>query len=178
MNLRPATLLGLSVIGVAAMGWATFVEVAPKIVYNGSPSLPIGFYRVTPVDCLRLNDLVVVPVPETYEKLALERRYLGPGALLIKRVAALSGDRVCVLDGRVLINGGLVARALKVDSTGRPMPVPEGCRTLREDEFFALIEEVQASFDSRYFGALTLDSIIGRTRPLWPVTGSREPTRP
>ena len=80
MTLPRATLIGITALGVAAIGWADTAEFAPRIAYNGSPSLPIGLYRVAPIDSLRRSDLVVVPVPETYETLSLERRYVGPGA--------------------------------------------------------------------------------------------------
>ena len=160
-------MLGISVIGLAAIAWASFVEVAPRLVYNASTSLPMGFYRVMPIDDLRRGDLVVVPVPERHQSLALERGYLDRGVNLIKRVASLRGDHVCALDRVISINGTAVARSLKRDSAGRRMPVWTGCRTLREGEFFALIGEVDASFDGRYFGPMACARIVGKAVPAW-----------
>lgn len=43
------------------------------------------------------------------------------------------------------------------------------CHTgrLRANELFLLSETSDASFDSRYFGPITVDRVIGRARPLW-----------
>jgi conjugative transfer signal peptidase TraF len=164
-----AKTLGLSAICVLAIGWASLAPIAPLIVYNASPSLPIGFYGVTSLSGLRRGDVVVVAVPEDYQTLVTERQYLASGAALIKRVAALAGDHVCAANGAILINARLVAHTLKHDSSGRPMPVWTGCRRLQEGEFFALIAELEASFDSRYMGPLTTKAVVGRARPLWVI---------
>ncbi len=47
------------------------------------------------------------------------------------------------------------------------MPVWQGCRVLREGEFFALVTDIENSFDSRYLGPLPIETVLGRAIPLW-----------
>ncbi|PMU85654.1 S26 family signal peptidase, partial [Pseudomonas sp. GP01-A4] len=42
-----------------------------------------------------------------------------------------------------------------------------GCRGLGASDYFLLARNVRASFDSRYFGPVAADSVIGRATPLW-----------
>lgn len=167
MTGRRKTVLGFSGLGLLAFAWVSLAEVGPLVVYNASPSVPLGFYRVTPIDPLRRGDLLIVPLPERYRSLAVERGYIGTGVPLIKRVAGLPGDEVCARHGVVFVEGKPVGRAATHDSLGRAMPVWRDCRVLREDEFFALVEEVESSFDSRYLGPLRTKTVIGRAVPLW-----------
>ena len=60
-----------------------------------------------------------------------------------------------------------VALALATDQLARPMPVWQGCRTLRTEEVFLLADH-SLSFDSRYFGPLQTQHIVGRATLLWP----------
>lgn len=113
------------------------------------------------------GDLVLVRLPERWQIWAAKRRYIGRNVPLIKRVVALSGDHVCGLDGGIFVNGEWRATALDRDGSGRSMPVWCRCRRLQEGEMFALMTDVPASFDGRYFGPLSTDLIIGKLRPLW-----------
>jgi type IV secretory pathway protease TraF len=47
------------------------------------------------------------------------------------------------------------------------LPHWDGCRTLQADELFLLMAAVPDSFDSRYFGPVSLSAVIGRLVPLW-----------
>ncbi len=73
---------------------------------------------------------MLISPPKSIAKLAAERRYLPAGVPLIKRIAAMGGDDVCVFDGAIIINGKIVARQLEADSKGRPMPRWNECRAL------------------------------------------------
>src|SRR5690606_36496782 len=43
-------LTALSVCGLAALAWASFVQPLPRLIYNPSDSVPVGWYRVEPLD--------------------------------------------------------------------------------------------------------------------------------
>ena len=57
--------------------------------------------------------------------------------------------------------------ALTVDRLGRRLPVWRQCRALHVDELFLLSTTNPASFDSRYFGPVTISAVIGTAQPLW-----------
>jgi conjugative transfer signal peptidase TraF len=137
----------------------------PLIVFNGSGSAPLGFYRID-ARSPRLSETVVVRPSKTTAAFLVECGILPAGVPLLKRVAAVVGDEIC-RDGSVIsINGADVEEALERDNFGRPMPVWQGCRTLGEGEFF-LLQPHPYSVDSRYFGSIFECQIIGVTTPLW-----------
>src|SRR3546814_18814932 len=42
-------LAGLSACGLAALAWASFVHPLPRLIYNPSDSVAVGWYRVDPL---------------------------------------------------------------------------------------------------------------------------------
>jgi conjugative transfer signal peptidase TraF len=167
VNRRFAALLGSAGLGFLALAGSASGGPHPLLVYNPTPSAPRGFYTVSPPRDLHVGDMVIVAVPPSYRPLVTERRYIGAGVALIKRIVALGGDLVCEHEGAVAVNGRLLAQALAADGRGRPMPVWEGCRQLGDGEFFALMDLSPYSLDSRYFGPLPTALIIGKARALW-----------
>lgn len=161
-----ALVAGLGVLGLGLIGFATFADLAPKLVWNASASAPTGLYRVVS-GAHKRGDLVLVRAPESAAKLAAERGYLPLNVPLIKRVAALSGDEVCAFHEAIIVNGKVAARRLKVDAKAHPLPWWNGCRELTDDELFLIMDGVAGSFDSRYFGPILTSSVIGRLAPLW-----------
>ena len=98
---------------------------------------------------------------------------------LIKRVIALPGETVTTDSGRVLIDGGLLIEPyLPVpDGTAGFTTVPwcanqdttAGC-TVPDDHVFVLGDNRGNSRDSRYFGPVPVDSIVGRAFVrVWPL---------
>ncbi|TIW83107.1 MAG: S26 family signal peptidase, partial [Mesorhizobium sp.] len=86
---------------------------------------------------------------------------------LVKRLAALPGEHVCAFHDAIIIGGDIVARRLKIDAEGRPLPWWNGCRALGDNEVFLLGSDKNRSFDSRYFGPVPTQNVIGRLVPLW-----------
>lgn len=107
----------------------------------------------TSVD-LRRADLVVVTAPD------------GSGAVL-KRVAAVGGDRVGIEDGVLMVNGTAVVEPwfdqTRIDGEYfGPVLVPP-------NSVWVLGDNRGESVDSRRFGPVPVDSVIGRvTLRLWP----------
>lgn len=166
---RRAAILIAAGAALALLAWSAVAQgVRPVLVYNPSPSAPVGIYRVEAVDRLRVGELVLVPPPARFCGLIAARGYLPPGVPLIKRVAALPGDHVCAARGGLRINATpVIAQTADRDSLGRPLPVWRGCRRLRRGEVFALMAGVPNSLDSRHLGPLAAHRIIGRVTPLW-----------
>lgn len=156
-------LIGFSVLGLFAV---SVFDVPPRLLYNPSPSAPKGFYNVHRADRLKLNDMVAASVPEPMRSLAVERGYLPGNVPVVKRIVAGEGDHLCFRDGVVHLNSEPLVKPLDADFLGRPMPVWKGCRVLAEGEFFLAMTDVPTSLDSRYFGPVTYNDILGRAEPV------------
>ncbi len=168
-------LAGLSACGLAALAWASFVHPLPRLTYNPSDSVAVGWYRVDPLDHrtsslprpLSVGSIVLVPLPAEAAALAAQRGYLPTRIPLLKRVGAVAPQEVCIADGKVRIDGVPSAAVLSADRWGRPLPSWPQCRRLRPGELFLLSATNPASFDSRYFGPVSAAAVIGVARPVW-----------
>jgi type IV secretory pathway protease TraF len=124
---------------------------------NESPSLPRGLYLRAGMS-IEPGAVVAVPQPWTVRPY-LERMGMPGDVLLLKRVAAIGGDRVCAADGGVQTPGRRT-RALDRDRRGAVLPVWRGCRLMAADEVF-LLGDTTGSFDSRYFGPVRRSDVVG-----------------
>ena len=161
----------LSGIALALIGASAVVRSDPLVLWNPSPSVPVGFYIVTPIDTLEVGALVAVRPPASLETWLIRNRYVGHDTPLLKRIAALPGAEVCREGSTIRIDGEAVAEARERDRLGRPLPVWTGCRVLAEGQIFLLNAREPASLDGRYFGPLCADTIIGQATPLWTREG-------
>ncbi|WP_459198349.1 S26 family signal peptidase [Ralstonia pseudosolanacearum] len=171
-------LAGLSACGLAALAWASFVHPLPRLTYNPSDSVAVGWYRVDPIDppdprtgspprSLSVGSIVLTRLPAQAATLAAQRGYLPTRVPLLKRVGAMAPQEVCVVDGSVRIDGVPSAAVLRADRWGRPLPSWQQCRQLRPGELFLLSVVNPASFDSRYFGPVSASTVIGIAHPVW-----------
>ncbi|MBS7661574.1 S26 family signal peptidase [Pseudomonas lalucatii] len=158
--------LALAAGGLVALGWAALAKSPPWLVYNASDSAPIGWYRITPTSSASADDLLLIHLPPEAMTLAARRGYLPANVPLLKTMAAAAPQHVCVQGNQVRIDGELVARRLRRDRQGRALPAWTGCRRLVGDELFMLGSHPE-SFDSRYFGPVSVDAVIGRAQLLW-----------
>jgi conjugative transfer signal peptidase TraF len=140
---------------------------ALRLVWNASASVPLGLYRIEPGVAVRTGDTALVRPLPALESFMAERRYVERNVPLLKPVAAVAGATVCRTGFRVTIDGRAVAIALPRDRFGRPLPRWSGCRRLRAHELFLIAPASTASFDSRYFGPVARDQVIGRAVPVW-----------
>jgi conjugative transfer signal peptidase TraF len=159
--------LGFSALALAAIGSSSAVGKTKRFVYNPTASAPLGWYRVVTPNQLQVNDVVLVRLPFAAARLADQRHYLRFGVPILKRIGAVSPQSVCINNGRVLINEMTVARTLKRDGAGRLLMPWTQCRSLSSDELFLLSTTHPASFDSRYFGPVSRQLVIGRAIPIW-----------
>ena len=157
-----ATYLGALSIGVAGL-----FHPLPRLIWNASASVPIGFYYVHPAGPLHLAELVAVMPPEPLASFLANRDYLPEHVPLLKHIAALPGQCVCRIGDTISIGGHVVGTALARDSRGRLLPRWSGCRTVEAGQVFLFNEGVPDSLDGRYFGPLPRTAIIGHAIPLW-----------
>jgi conjugative transfer signal peptidase TraF len=153
-------------LAVAALLSVLACTVASHLLWNWTPSLPLGLYWLSPGRPIAVGTLVAFPVPQRVQELVRERKYLPPRALLIKPIVAFSGDRVCTDGGTLVVNGSVLGRIPTEDTAQRPLPHANGCGPLSEGQVF-LASRYPKSFDSRTFGPVSLTQIRGTVTPLW-----------
>jgi signal peptidase I len=107
-------------------------------------------YRLQPP---QRNDIVVVDLPDMDE-------------MLVKRIVALPGETVEVHGGTVYVNGAPISEPYAHDLT----PYDMGPRTLGPLAYFVMGDNRGNSNDSRSFGPITRDEIVGRVwLRYWPL---------
>lgn len=146
---------------------ASIGPTAPRLVWNASASVPIGFYTIAPADRLEVPDLVAVMPPESVAAFMVERGYVARDVPLLKHVLGLPGQRLCRHGRAITVDGIELGEALERDSRGRDLPVWQGCRTIAEGEIFLMNLDVGDSLDGRYFGPFPASAVIGRAIPLF-----------
>ena len=144
-------------------------HVDTRFVVNETPSEPRGIYRlVRHVEAdYRRGMFVVFPVPSAAEAWVYGRHWLAAGLPLLKEVAAIGGDEVCVFADHLEINRRRIGPVFLVDRQGLPLPQVRGCFVVQPGMFFAASHTLDRSFDGRYFGALPVTVIAGEAQPVW-----------
>ena len=86
---------------------------------------------------------------------------------LIKRVIGLEGETVSVENGEVHIGGQPISEPYLADDV---VMGDEGPVVVGPDQVFVMGDNRQFSFDSRRFGPVALDTLIGRAFvTIWPI---------
>lgn len=130
---------------------------------NTSPSIPVGVYRLTDEAITRGRYVLLCPPDTPLFQEAKRRGYVPagfcPGNLgyLMKKVVAVSGDRVSVTPDGVMVNDTLLpfSKALNMDGNHRVLsPWQPESLTLKKDALLLMTDQSALSFDARYFGVL------------------------
>jgi len=155
---------GICLVAFIVIGSLTERVSPPVGLINITPSEPLGLYIRTGGPATR-GALIAFRPPAI-------SRYVGDGHLarmqsFLKQVAATGGDQVCSDTKTILINQRSAGLVHTADAVGRSLPHWSGCRTLLSGEVFVLSNRVPNSFDSRYFGPVTIDHVLGVYRPVW-----------
>lgn len=150
----------------------SFALWSPRLLWNGSASVPIGLYLLRPVEHVAVGNLVAVLPPPELSAFLDERGYLPRHVPLLKHVVALTGATICRAGNTITVDQSIVGFAHLLDSLGRRLPRWEGCRRLTNGEIFLMNPEAPDSLDGRYFGALPSTAITARLVPVWVQSGS------
>lgn len=116
----------------------------PNLHENQRVIVDLLSYRLRPPE---RGEIVVLDVP---------KRRTGPP--LIKRVIGLPGDRVEIRDGHVYVNDQRLDEPYLDQFTAGHMPV----QCVPEEHLFVLGDNRSCSNDSRYFGMVPYENILGR----------------
>lgn len=163
----------ISSVSLFSLGFIVFLG-GQGFRVNLTPSEPLGLWRIVKPDRpILVGDLVFICPPVTdATREARARGYLRFGlcagwiAPMIKTVVATSGQAIKIhddvgIDGRPLPH----SRVVRLDGRGREM-VPYDGGIIPPGAVF-LHSGFPGSFDSRYFGPLPMDGILGMAREVW-----------
>jgi signal peptidase I len=119
-------------------------------------------------DTYKRGDIVVFTPPDTWQSGQVVTPY-------IKRVIGVGGDNIDIHDGKVYVNDiELVEPYIFKDTDGTPQST-EGDQesnhwTVPNGELFLMGDHRQSSADSRIFGTVAVDKVIGRAwLRYWPL---------
>ena len=152
---------------------------------NLSPSIAPGIYRVATARIER-GTTVIVCLPPPLSALARSRDYITAGscpdgnAPIGKIVAAVFGDTVEITLGGVAVNGENLpnTRPLVSDNSGRLLPqIPRGLYVVPAAHVWIVSTYSPRSFDSRYFGPISVRRIVSRVRPVLTSHSARHALR-
>ena len=122
--------------------------------------------KLTPrFDAYKRGDIVVFAPPDSWAR---------AGTPFIKRVIGLGGDVVEIRDGHVVVNGTDLAEPYVFQVDGHAQPTVDsldhGSWTVPAGELFLMGDHRAVSEDSRAFGTVPTDHVIGRAwLRYWPV---------
>lgn len=144
------------------------------LVINVTPSMPVGIWRVFshPVNASDLKGRIILICPPKNEifSWAIDQEIISGGRCktgsipLLKEVLGVPGDNIDVYGDKVFLNENLAARRhfevpSRIFSEIKSYKIPE-------NHVWVLGTSREESFDSRYFGPLSLDGFIGVVRPI------------
>lgn len=152
---------GLLVVGLLA----AFSAVGPLVLWNRSASEPLGLYRRTFGEPAP-GRLIAFRVPSAAFPYADDRMAYLRRVPILKTIVGGEGDTVCTINATLTLNNRRLGPVLQRDPRGNLLPQWRGCRALRHGEWFVFSDRIPNSFDSRYYGPVAADQVIGVYAPL------------
>ena len=137
----------------------------PAVLWNRSASEPTGLY-IRSAAAPAIGRIIAFHAPAAAFPYADGRMGYLHRVPVLKQIAAGEGDVVCTQAGALSINGRWRAPVLVHDPRGRLLPQWRGCRALLKGEFFVFSNRIPNSFDSRYYGPVTILEIVGVFEPV------------
>lgn len=139
-----------------------------KIMFQITPSLPKGIYRIDAPSHIDTGMLCVFSIPLNVHGMMRSRGWLPKNLrfYLMKPVVAKHGDIIEVSDKGLFVNGRYLGPVKHHDSQGLSLPHSYGKCILKAGEFF-VASTYPNSFDSRYFGKIRKDDIRWVAHPLY-----------
>ncbi|MES5047120.1 conjugative transfer signal peptidase TraF [Rhizobium nepotum] len=170
---RPVALFCFGATVVAVFGGGLLLGGAGFRI-NLTPSEPLGIWRISRLDrALQMGDVVFICPPVTDAMREARRRgYLRYGlcaggvAPLIKSIAATANQRVEIgIDVR--IDGQTLAHSRLMTKDGRRRQIEPYAGGTVSSGYVYVHSDFVGSFDSRYFGPLPVENILGLAQEVW-----------
>lgn len=172
--MRPSRYLAATTVLAIGAGLTSMMSLSsPLMLYPSSASLPMGIY-IRSFGPPNAGKIVAFTPPESAKRYQQARgQALPQGFLFMKPIIAGSGDRVCNSADGLFVNDRPLAFTASHDVNGMALPMWQGCGQLGKGQYFTFSSHVPNSFDSRHFGPIKAETILGIYRPF---LRSREPT--
>lgn len=162
--------LEIALVTIGAVIAIRYFLVQPFLVSGGSmdPTFANGDYLLIDQLTYRFRE------PERGEVVVFRNEQ---GTYFIKRVIGLPGETVKVHDGSVAVSSKDSPQARTLGEAYLPAGLPtagESDVTLGDDQYFVMGDNRPYSYDSRSWGAIDGDELIGVVRlRLWPIGHAR-----
>jgi signal peptidase I len=162
--------LEIALVTIGAVIAIRYFLVQPFLVSGGSmdPTFTNGDYLLIDQLTYRFRE------PERGEVVVFKNEQ---GTYFIKRVIGLPGETVKVEDGSVRISSTDTPKGFTLEEAYLPSGLPTAGSsdvTLGEGEYFVMGDNRAYSYDSRSWGAIPDEEIIGVVRVrLWPLTHAK-----
>jgi len=124
----------------------------PLVYVNNTKSTAKGIYVREFTGDLYIGGYVIMRLPKTYGKLQ-------KGSLLLKQVQAFPGDEY-IREGNMLL---VRSKRYPLSTDARMPQIPQGKHVV-PDGMILLLNERNNSFDGRYIGPVSQDTIVARVR--------------
>jgi signal peptidase I len=118
-------------------------------------------------DTYKRGDIVVFTPPKGWASGTTDTPY-------IKRVIGIGGDTITIHDGKVFVNTVQLVEPYVFQENGKPQETEDVLQTgewvVPQGELFLMGDHRQSSADSREFGTVAVDKVIGRAwLRYWPI---------
>lgn len=166
-------------LAVAVCGVSYYFNSSGKFVSNFTESMPKGYYSIVernPVTVTNEEIVTFCPDHTVYFSEAFTRRYIKQGGEkeacwvtpLLKVVGAKAGDHVHADENGIVVNGVLLAHSASQpkDGNGKEMKIWRYDGIVPEGKV-VLVNPMDLSFDSRYFGLVDTKDIKAKVVPFW-----------
>ncbi|MDR1057819.1 MAG: signal peptidase I [Coxiellaceae bacterium] len=160
-------LLSLIFIGLLGLIVARIKKAGYHVIFTATASVPKGFYLITPLKTIERHDIVEFIPPSNILSFIKDKHWIPHRGTLIKYVFAKPHDHVCIYHRVIWINGKKIAKVYKFYAKNKLLPQIQICGKLQKNEYLLLSTKSERSFDSRYFGIVTRQEILGRAIPIF-----------
>lgn len=137
-----------------------------QVFINTSHSLDLGLYNLKKNDFYQKGDIVLLCLNNKVSQYAYKHGFIGTGnckfnkAPVGKTIIAEPGDIVEIIDNQIYINKQHIENSDLYELQDWFISLNKSF-VIKKDEFFVMNNN-KLSFDSRYYGPITKDSIIGK----------------
>ena len=136
--------------------------------------MPIGIYKIENANNIVEGDFVSICLPNQYAKIGMEQGYISGGSCkngsspLIKEIIAVPGDSVTIKNNQMIVNGiTFLAPRFTDDRKGNPIEkIKDGDYGVTSLYWVYGEHDKTYSWDSRYFGGIPKEDIIGKAKPI------------
>ena len=95
------------------------------------------------------------------------RAYFPQDVMMVKRVLAVGPASLIMKDRTAIVNEQLLGVAIRTGTKGQPLPVSQWNGAVPPEWYLLGTAAVSDSWDSRYYGPVPKEWIIGTAIPLW-----------